>query len=547
MARQPLKFTAPEPGTRPEKPWHRDAFIDASHRIARLGYCEWDYTNGCIISCSPYYAEIFGMSIPEVIESQSTWDRVLQQIHPDDRARYAQSHEEILGQGTHEIEYRAYRKDGEICHLKEVGIVFFDDNGEPVESMGMLQDITEQKTRIQDLENRDEMARQVESMTDIGHFIWDTDVETFRYLSPGYLRILGADIDAYQERIGSLDAYIAEIHEQDRAGVIEAYAEQCKYDTDVVLEYRVSHPDGNFRWIRESSVIAVDSTSGSKQAIGIIQNITEQKMIEQSLLDSKSILEAEVAARTQKLSETVERLNREIAEREIMSSELEVKNAELERFTYTVSHDLKSPLVTIKGFLGLLEKDIAADDGERVADDIEKLKHATDTMGALLDDLLELSRVGRVIGEPAVCELSAITARAIELLRPDLDARGVEIVVGELPRVTGDDSRLAEVFVNLIENAAKFMGDGASPRIEIAAEPADDMVRCTVRDNGIGIEAEYQQQIFELFERLDVSVDGTGVGLALAKRIVEVHGGQIWVESGGRGKGTAIHFTLPPA
>ena len=102
VVKQPLNFRATEPAERPFKPWHRDAFIDASHRIARLGYCEWDYINGRILSCSPYYAEIFGMTIPEVIESQSSWEKVLQQLHPDDREHYARSYEGQLGAGTHE-------------------------------------------------------------------------------------------------------------------------------------------------------------------------------------------------------------------------------------------------------------------------------------------------------------------------------------------------------------------------------------------------------------------------------------------------------------
>jgi len=547
MAGSPYKYSLPGSETSLHKPWHRDAFIDATHRIAQLGYCEWDYLNGRIISCSSHYAEIFGMSIEEVIESQSTWEKVLEQLHPEDRARYAKSHNEQMSNGTHEIEYRAFRKDGAIRHIREVGIVFFDDNGNPAESMGLLQDITEQKERIQDLENRDAMARQVETITDIGHFIWDIKGERFRYTSPGYHGILGTDPETHPETIRSFDDFLLYVHEDDREQLCEEYRQQYENKTDLVTDYRFRHTDNDFRWIREKSVVVNDSTSGIYQSIGVLQDITEQKRTEQILREARTSLEAEVVSRTQKLSETVDRLNREMQEREIISSELEMKNAELERFTYTVSHDLKSPLVTIKGFLGLLERDIEANDRLRVKQDIEKLKSATDTMGLLLDDLLELSRVGRVMGEPVTCGLADIVNQAIALVKADLDKVGAEIVIDDLPQVTVDETRIIEVFLNLIENSIKFMGGREPATIHISAKPVDGMICCSVRDNGIGIDEGYHEQVFELFERLDAQIQGTGVGLALVKRIVEIHGGEIWVESEGAGMGCTMLFTLPQA
>lgn len=545
MSEQLLNLLAPNLESQLEKPWHRDAFIDASHRLANLGYCEWDYINGRIISCTPHYAEIFGMSVEEVIESQSTWEKVLLQLHPEDRDRYAKSHEQNLGAGTHEIEYRIFRKDGAIRHIREVGIVFFDADGTPGESMGLLQDITEQKQRIQDLETRDEMTRQVETVTDIGHFIWDMHGEQYIYVSPGYLRILGFDLAQHQQKLNSLGDFLADVHPDDRDRVAEDYRIQREEVADMVTEYRLAIASGEYRWIREKSIVVKNSASGLDQAIGIIQDITEQKKSERELREAKASLEAEVEARTRKLRETVDRLNREMAQREVIASELELKNSELERFTYTVSHDLKSPLVTIKGFLGLLEKDIEASDRARIAEDIEKLKSATDTMGTLLNDLLELSRIGQVVGEYVVCSLGELAARAAALVKSEIDAQGIDLVVEDMPRVSGDETRLVEVFLNLIENSIKFMGEQQNPWIRISAETRDGRVYCTVRDNGIGIAEPYQQQVFELFERLSADIGGTGVGLALVKRIVETHGGNIWVESDGPGSGCSMCFTLP--
>ena len=243
---------------------------------------------------------------------------------------------------------------------------------------------------------------------------------------------------------------------------------------------------------------------------------------------------------------TERELNQEMEKREAVSFELENQNAELERFAYTVSHDLKSPLVTIKGFLGLLSKDLDTDDMGRVAADMEKINSAADKMGVLLDDLLELGRIGRVIGDPVNCDLSEIATQASQLIETQIEQMGIEIVIDSMPSIQGDEIRLVEVFVNLIENAIKFMGDQKSPYVHIGAVEIDGMVRCYVQDNGVGVDSRFQEQIFGLFERLSANVGGTGVGLALVKRIIEVHGGKIWVESDGDGQGSVFYFTLPP-
>lgn len=131
------------------------------------------------------------------------------------------------------------------------------------------------------------------------------------------------------------------------------------------------------------------------------------------------------------------------------------------------------------------------------------------------------------------------------MLESELRARHVEIVVEDLPSVMGDPTRLLEVFLNLLENAIKFSGDQQQPRVRIAALEREGGICCFVEDNGIGIDRDYHDQVFGLFERLDASVDGTGVGLALVKRIIEVHGGEVWVESDGPGQGARFMFTLP--
>jgi len=233
------------------------------------------------------------------------------------------------------------------------------------------------------------------------------------------------------------------------------------------------------------------------------------------------------------------------AERDSLIRELEDKNAELERFSYTVSHDLKTPLITIRGFLSILAKDLAEGRTDRWRNDLARVTGAADMMERLLNELLNLSRVDRVANPAERVPFAQVVEDALAVLRPQLEPRGIELVVdGALPSVYGDRLRLVEVVQNLVENAAKFMGEQPRPRIRIGARFGDEPA-LLVQDNGIGIEPRHHEKIFGLFQKLDPEVEGTGVGLALVKRIVEVHGGRVWVESTGRGQGTTVCFTLP--
>ena len=226
--------------------------------------------------------------------------------------------------------------------------------------------------------------------------------------------------------------------------------------------------------------------------------------------------------------------------------QLEQKNMELERFTYTVSHELKSPLVTINGFLGLLQKDMAAGNQEKVDEDMEKISGAIGTMSRQLEDLLELSRVGRAVNPPSSFSFTSLSHEVVQMMQGLIDGHGAEVgIQDDMPRIYADQARIREVIKNLVENGIKFASAERHPRIEITAESLQDDVLCRVRDNGPGIEPRYQDKVFGLFDRLATTVPGTGVGLALVKRIVETHDGNIWIESQGDGQGCCFCFTLP--
>ena len=234
---------------------------------------------------------------------------------------------------------------------------------------------------------------------------------------------------------------------------------------------------------------------------------------------------------------------RDITAQMYAKEELRKKNAELEEFTNTVSHDLKSPLVTIKTFLGYLEKDL--DDPVAIAKDLGYIHGAADKMESLLNELLALARVGHMPNSPVEVPLQDVVREAQLLVAGQIAERGVRVEITSEPVVLcGDRPRLVELFQNLIDNAVKFLGDQPVPRIEIGAEQEAGEIVLFVRDNGKGIDPRHRSKLFGLFEKLDPHTPGSGIGLAMVRRIVEAHDGKIQAQSDGLGKGSTFRFTL---
>lgn len=239
-----------------------------------------------------------------------------------------------------------------------------------------------------------------------------------------------------------------------------------------------------------------------------------------------------------------ESMKQEFKIQEKLVSQLEKKNEELERFTYTASHDLKAPLITIRGYLGYIEKDAKSGNYQRLLRDTQRISEATEKMHRLLNELLELSRIGRIINKSEEILFADIVKDALERVENQIRERKVKIKIADkLGSVVVDKERMIEVVQNLVDNAIKFMGKQTDPEIEIGMKKQGNETIYFIKDNGIGIKKEFHERIFGLFDKLDSESEGTGIGLALVKRIIEVHGGKIWVESE-EGKGTTFCFTL---
>ncbi len=344
--------------------------------------------------------------------------------------------------------------------------------------------------------------------------IWDWDCSSDHvFYSKRYRELLG--YDSTDEFPNTLAAWISRAHPVDLERTSAALEGHIVRREPFDLQYRMRNRDGEYRWYRSRGQAFWDEDGVPTRMAGALIDINELVIATQ--------------------------------EREQLIGELEHKNAELERFVYTVSHELKSPLVTIEGFVGHLRGDLEQGAHERVEGDIGHISHAVKRMQQLLEGITTLARLGRIVGELEPLELDALVEDARALVSGQADGEAIEIAVvrGPLPRAFGDRVRVLEVLQNLLENAIKFSRDATVRRVEISAARAGDEIELRVRDFGRGVEPEFRTRVFQLFEQLDPSCEGSGIGLAIAKRVVEMHGGRIWCESPARGEGCCFCFTLP--
>lgn len=239
---------------------------------------------------------------------------------------------------------------------------------------------------------------------------------------------------------------------------------------------------------------------------------------------------------------------RDVTEQRHKAAEVARKNAELESYVHSVSHDLRSPLVSLLGFSRLLRQDHGDQLGDTGRHFLDRIEQAGRTMEALINDLLELSRIGETATRKTVVDPSRTLLQLRAELKPRFEAQGVELEVCEHPPlVLCDRTRLYQVFSNLVGNALDHMGPHPKPRITIDVREEPGVHHVTVHDNGRGIDPKHHERIFEIFQSLGPRGDGrrgTGVGLAIVKKIAETHGGRVWVESA-PGEGACFHLTLP--
>ncbi len=234
------------------------------------------------------------------------------------------------------------------------------------------------------------------------------------------------------------------------------------------------------------------------------------------------------------------------AELESHKSDLMDTNEELEEFVFTVSHDLKSPIVTSRNYVGVMRRLVEKGEPERALEKLDVLERSIDSMKRLVDDLLDLSRVGRVETELELLDMNALLAGLRDQYKEALRASGATLQLAEnLPAILGNRTRVLQVFDNLIGNALKYAWQDGRCHIDVSAERRDGGVEYCVRDEGPGIAPEFHERVFALFQRLDKDRHGTGVGLSIVEKVMRLRGGHVKIDSKGIGDGAKFLLWFP--
>ena len=505
---------------------------------------------------SPQVKTLLGYSQEEFLKDPVLWQKI---IHPEDRERVlAENAATVETASPFHAEYRINTKDQRIVWVRDEAILVRDEQGKSQYWLGVWTDITTRKHAEQEqteliavmtkrtiqLQTAAEVSRAASSILDINKLLPNV-VELIRnHFDYYYVGIFLADESRHWAVLQAATG------EMGRQMILTGH--RLHIGDSSMIGWCIAHGQA-----RIALDVGVDAVRFRNPYLPLTRSEMALPLITHSEVIGAMTIQSTVAAAFSSVDITaLQTMADQVAnaienarlftERSALIDELEKRNTELERFTYTVSHDLRSPLVTMRGFLGYLRQDATTGDLTRFDKDLNRIANAVDRMQALLNDLLELSRVGRIINTPEDIPFRQIVDETLDLLIDPLDVRKITLQIQDnLPTVHGDHTRLIEITQNLISNAIKFMGDQPNPLVEIGSGGFDKDGKAIlfVRDNGMGIEPEYHERIFGLFNRLNPEIEGTGIGLTLVRRIVEVHGGRIWVESH-PGEGTTFLFTL---
>ncbi|MFO7997787.1 MAG: PAS domain-containing protein [Bacteroidales bacterium] len=451
--------------------------------------------------------DLTGYSVEEL--QNSAFISYIRMIHPDDRRKVRNEvQDKVALKETYFLTYRMITKSSAIKWVLEQGQGVFGPSGELLYIEGFISDISEQKRAEKSLQYYADFLNVIIESIPFPLFYKDP---SGRYLgcNKAFCQLVGKSSD---EIIGQT------VYDMFSAAQAKKFMDKNKELLETRqnqhLETKVELPDGKYIYVVMHKSIFLNPDGQPGGIIGVFFDISDRVRAETIILQQME--------------------------------ELERANDELDRFTYSVSHDLRSPMVTVEGFLGLIRDEALAGNMDAMEDHIKRAFATIEKMHKLLEDLLRLSRLGKVTDPFEKVSMNDLVYEVLEHLHGLISRNGCSIHLDpNLPEVYADRTRIMVVLQNLIENAIKFKSDDRTLRIRIGVNPSEDKPVFFVKDNGIGIEPDHQPDIFNLFSKLDSRSEGTGLGLTLVERIIRMHGGKIWVESEGEGKGACFYFSLP--
>jgi len=457
--------------------------------------------DGKFIMVNPSMARIFGYDSPaELIRSITD---IGSQVFADPEERKKMIELFSLYDNIEDFELQALSKNREIIWVKANIRVVRDEKGAISYFEGVLENITERKKAEEQLLNLSNRLQLAVRATSIG--IWDWDITNNNTIwDEEMYRIYNVDPE---DPITISRAFAATVHPDDLERVSQELQMAIKNEKEYDTEFRIIWKDKTIHYVKANALVLHDHSGNTMRMIGTNTDITERKKAEEEILQ----------------------LNRE-----------------LDQFANITAHDLQEPIRMVSGFLGLLDKKYNNVLDEQGKSYIFRAKDGADRMTILIRDLLEFSRSGNKSAKKEAVDLSEV----IDLVKKDLsivmsDTGATLQTPQSLPVVTGTSSALYRLFLNLTSNGIKFRKKDTAPVIELCTKELSDSWQFTLKDNGIGVAEKDQPRLFQAFQRLHRKEEypGTGLGLVTCKKIVETHGGKIWMTSE-QGKGTSFHFTI---
>lgn len=435
-------------------------------------------------------------------------------IHPDDLEKVEKNLKKTLtgSKKKWSQEFRVRKHNGEIISILDRGLIIRDKSGKATRLIGSTQDISERKKVEDEIANQKQRISNVIEGTNAG--TWEWNVQTGETIfNETWAEIIGYKLEELQPvsiKTWERFAHPEDFLESGRLLNLHFTGESDRYEA----ECRMRHKDGHWVWVLDrGKVLSWTSDGKPLMMFGTHVDITQKKRREEEIKTANQKLQA--------------------------------ANDELKSFASVASHDMKEPLRMISSFLELLEMRYRSVLDEK---GIQYIKFAVDgakRLSRLTGDMMEYATIGFDSKDLKKLDLNAIVQEVLSIKQSELEQKKVKLEVHKLPSVLGIETPIKTVFINLISNAIKYQEKGNIPSIKISSESLKDQVKITVEDNGIGIEKDYFNQIFKLFGRLNSKREysGTGLGLSVCKKIIQQHGGEIWVEST-PGKGSKFHFTL---
>jgi two-component system CheB/CheR fusion protein len=421
----------------------------------------------------------------------------------------------LLRENNPPAEIRILRLDGSEVEVENAGVAI-EYEGQAA-ALSTFQDISERKRHIQQLKEAESRFQKAQEIGNVGSWEWDFATSTL-WFSETMEKIMGHD--ATEAGLPS-----SLIHPEDQERVVAAVNEAIAGTGSLELDIRVILPSGELRYLTMSAELFRGEQGEPLRLFGVTLDMTERKRVEEEIRVLNQALEQRVQERTLQLAES---------------------NAELERFAYSVSHDLRVPLRHLISYTNLLKSRLR----EQLSGDAEEfmgfIVSAAQKMNHLVESLLSYSRIVRTSLALRWINMGALVNNLIELVSLGQEERSIQFVLGEMPPIYGDETLIEQAMTNLLSNAVKYTRNEAEARIEVWGEQGPEAVTYIVRDNGVGFDMKYYQQLFGVFQRLhtESEFEGIGIGLANVHRVALRHGGRVWAE-GKVGEGASFYLQIP--